>query len=269
MFAPNWLDMSNWGGPLTDVEAQAMKAAGIGGICVGTGPGNYGLHSSQQLTAAKAASMWGEAYHYLEYADPTTMVAREPRQWIRDGIDALHGQNPVRGWLNIEQPLQWGTLDDRINFIDLAFEVADAFYPSVGICTGAWYWNDPKYMAGSTHYASRSLWNAWYDNDPVIDGLPYGGMTVASVAVEQFAGTQDFLGQSVDLNWCYTVPVGVGGVAPKPTDPLQRMQQQLDEINAALVGRLQLMRIASGTDSTDYESMQRLLALAKTAGLAV
>ena len=51
----------------------------------------------------------------------------------------------------------------------------------------------------STQFVGLPLWNAYYDGDPDEDGLPYGGWEHS--AIEQYQGTTDLCGQSVDLNF--------------------------------------------------------------------
>lgn len=70
-----------------------------------------------------------------------------------------------------------------------------------GIYSGRWFWFDPRYMANTTVFSKRQLWDANYDGDPhVLTGFnPYGGWVAP--ALKQFRGTTTIAGiGGVDLD---------------------------------------------------------------------
>ena len=68
------------------------------------------------------------------------------------------------------------------------------------IYTARWAWF--KYMADTSLFNGRPLWNAFYDNDPDIDfaHYPYGGWELGKLAGEQYTGTMQVDGYGFDFN---------------------------------------------------------------------
>ncbi len=199
----NCVDMSRWGGELTPEEAAAMKTAGISTVIIASGPGGYGLMARQQGEAAVAAGLRLEAYTYLEFES-------DPEWWVREALARLDGLSVARWWLDVEDTehgRSW-TPEQRIAYVQRALDAFAAAGVFAHVYSGGWYWR--PYMGNTDVFArqGRKLWNAWYDGDPDIDGLPYGGWTAAEVAIEQFEGTSLVCGQSVDKNWLYFTEEG-------------------------------------------------------------
>jgi hypothetical protein len=175
-----------------------MKAAGIGTVIVASGPGNYGLFARQQAEAALAAGLRLEAYTFLEFAS-------DPEWWVRQALARLDGLPVARWWLDVEDTdhgKSW-TPAQRIAYVQGALDAFTAAGTFAHVYSGGWFWR--PYMGNTDVFArqGRKLWNSWYDGDPDVDGLPYGGWTAADVAIEQFEGTSLVCGQSVDKNWLY------------------------------------------------------------------
>jgi len=199
----NCVDMSRWGGDLTADEAAAMKSEGITTIIVASGPGGYGLMARQQAEAALAAGLRLEAYTFLEFES-------DPERWIREALARLEGLPVARWWLDVEDTehgRDW-TPEQRIAYVQRALAALAAGGVFAHVYSGGWYWR--AYMGDTEVFArqGRKLWNSWYDGDPDVDGLPYGGWTAADVAIEQFEGTSLVCGQSVDKNWVYFTEEG-------------------------------------------------------------
>jgi len=199
----NCVDMSRWGGALTAEEAAAMKAAGIATVIVASGPGGYGLMARQQGESAVAAGLRLEAYTYLE-------LESDPERWAAEALGRLDGVPVARWWLDVEDTghgRAW-TPAQRIAYVQRALDAFGADGVFAHIYSGGWYWR--PYMGNTDVFArqGRKLWNAWYDGDRDINGLPYGGWTAADVAIEQFEGTSLVCGQSVDKNWVYFIEEG-------------------------------------------------------------
>lgn len=218
----NAVDMSRWGGELTPSEAACMASQGIHTVIVATGPGGYGLQALQQAEAASAAGMRVEAYVFLEFES-------EPEWWIREALRRLEGFPVARWWLDIEDTEHGRDWDvaDRMEYAKRALIAFQDFGIFAHIYTGGWYWR--PYMGNTTAFAEqgRLLWNSYYDSDPDVDGLPYGGWTRETVAIEQFQGTTDLCGQSVDLNAMYIDPA---------TEEADMADPRLDEVITALGG---------------------------------
>lgn len=199
----NCVDMSRWGGDLTAEEAAAMKAEGIATVIVASGPGGYGQMARQQAEAALAAGLRLEAYTYLEFESG-------PEWWVREALARLNALPVARWWLDVEDTEHghsW-TPEQRIAYVQRALDAFTAAGVFAHIYSGGWYWR--PYLGNTEVFArqGRKLWNAWYDGDPDVDGLPYGGWTAADVAIEQFEGTSLVCGQSVDKNWLYFMEEG-------------------------------------------------------------
>lgn len=183
--------MSRWGGELTDQEAQDMIAQGIELIIVGTGhPNGAGTYARQQAeTWLRNGGKHLDAYIYL-------YMAWEADQQVAQGLGTLQGL-PVRmWWLDAEDVESQGlTPEQRVAFLHDCLDNMGGL--NVGIYTGRWWW--VPNMADSTEFSHLPLWNSWYDGDPDTDGVPYGGWTDS--LIEQYEGTTNICGQSVDLNY--------------------------------------------------------------------
>jgi hypothetical protein len=199
----NCVDMSRWGGELTAEEAAAMKAEGIATVIVASGPGGYGLMARQQAETAAAAGLRLEAYTFLEFES-------DPQWWVREALTRLDGLPVARWWLDVEDTghgRSW-TPAQRVAYARRALDAFTAAGAFAHVNSGRWFWR--PYMGDTDVLArqGRKLWNSWYDGDPDVDGLPYGGWTAADVAIEQFEGTSLVCGQSVDKNWLYFTEEG-------------------------------------------------------------
>lgn len=261
MVATNAVDMSKHGGPLTDQEAECMKAAGIKTIIVASGPGGYSLHAKQQAEMALSKDLGLEVYGYIE-------LAYDPVQWADDVIDRVGVpiDKVERWWADMEddrRATNW-TPQQRAAYWQQSVDRMDARTNRVtGVYSGRWYWN--KRMQGITQFADqgRLLWNSWYDGDPDIDGVPYGGWIPQMVAIEQFSGTTMVCGQSVDRNHIYLFP---GGPPITENDLEARtaaLERQMDLFNEAVTWRDDLRRVAAGP----YAEMQRAHVALNAAGL--
>lgn len=123
--------------------------------------------------------------------------------------EALATGVPIRRvWLDVEDvdPSQaaW-TPSQRVNMVRQWLTECDA-YPArlaSGIYTGRWYWASQKYMANSTSFSDRLLWDSNYDyvDNVNYNFTSYGGWTLADLAIKQYAGTSTLAGVGgVDLN---------------------------------------------------------------------
>ncbi len=180
-----------------------MKAADIATVIVACGPGGYGLMARQQAEAAVAAGLRLEAYTFLEFES-------DPEWWVHEALGRLDGLYVARWWLDVEDTEHGRTWTpaQRVAYVQRALDAFAAAGVFAHVYSGAWFWRPS--MADTDAFArqGRKLWNSWYDGDPNVDGLPYGGWTAADVAIEQFEGTSLVCGQSVDKNRLYFTEKG-------------------------------------------------------------
>lgn len=198
----NAVDMSRWGGEFTLEEASAMKAIGITHVIVGDGhPQGAGLWARQQAEMALSQGMTVDGYIYLYFkADASDQC--------RQALNTLSGL-PIRMWWLDAEDTESNDLSpmERLIFLDKCLDTLKKDQPTfkVGIYTGRWWWI--PMVANSDRFSLYPLWNSYYDGNPDDSGLPYGGWT--SSAIEQYEGTTNICGQSVDLNYAKNFEVDV------------------------------------------------------------
>lgn len=179
------VDMSKWGGPLTDAEARCFKDSGWQRVVVGISEVPL---ARQQLTTARAAGLETHGYVYVYW--PT--AAYFPEFAINncgDLIDFL--------WIDVEQETELSPAA-VVHLIHQCVAVCEAKRMPCGIYTSLSKWQ--TLTGNSQEFKDLPLWNAFYDDDPDMDFArnPYGGWTHASM--EQYGNTQSVCGQSVDVN---------------------------------------------------------------------
>ena len=137
---------------------------------------------------------FGSPYGELRDIDWAVQLAHEfgvRRVWVDCEKDA------------IEVPFsdaRTATPEQRVDAIWRAVAFIEDAGLSAGIYSGSWWW-DPN-TGRCTEFAHLPLWNSYYDGDPDIDGLPYGGWTTA--AVEQYSSTVPICGRATrDVNRIY------------------------------------------------------------------
>ena len=219
------VDMSNHGGEWTAEEVERAKAAGVRAAIIGAGPGSYGKWTQQQGRAAWAGGLEVMVYGFQEL-DTERRWNLTPEQWADAIVESAKGL-PVRVWvLDAEDPTNgkdW-SVEKRVEaYLRCARRLDELTGRRAEIYTGRWYLDG---YLGGTHALSvggRKLHNSWYDLEPDIDGLPYGGWTAADVFMEQFTGTTELGGQSVDLNWCYFIPGEEDEMAGEATELLLKV----------------------------------------------
>lgn len=204
--ALNCVDMSRWGGEFTLAEAEAMRALGVHTNIPGSGPGGYGQWTRQQAGMTLTAGLRLEGYGFVEWGDCSRERARSWAEQCGDSFGP-HLDRVLRFWADFEEVPVPRPRERAWDFIDFFFEAVDAIFPEVGFYGARWF--HVGHLGNPTRWSARQLWNAWYDGDPDIDGLPYGGWTRDQVAIEQYQGTTLVAGHSVDLNHMYIAPRGV------------------------------------------------------------
>lgn len=200
----NAVDMSTYSGELTEVEAGCMASNGIELMIAGTGHLNsLGRWTSQQAGVALDAGMTLDGYRWLNLSEPV----------VPQMVNAFSSMGPhigqVRMWWIDCEDTTLGAMGpaEVIDAIGDAVEYCEQQGVRHGIYTGGWWWRP---QAGdSDAFSHLPLWNAYYDGDPDEDGLPYGGWEHS--AIEQYQGTTDVCGQSVDKNYAKNLTPPVTG----------------------------------------------------------
>lgn len=190
----NAVDMSTYGQEFTAAEAQCMVAQGIKLMIAGSGhPSSLGRWTEQQAGAALDAGMIIDGYRWLNLNEPIRP------QMVNAFASMGEHHGAVRmWWIDCEDTSMPGmTTDDVVVAIREAVKYCEAQAVRHGIYTGSWWWVPQTGNSGA--FSHLPLWNAYYDGDPDEDGLPYGGWEHS--AIEQYQGTTDLCGQSVDLNY--------------------------------------------------------------------
>lgn len=197
------IDLSNYSGAVSAEQAQALKDVGIVLAivqAVSPPPGYPTGVTRQQVQACTAAGIVVDAYIWLWFdlnaADIQAKLA------LLDGL-------PVRRlWLDVEdqaaekydQATTEAKVRGALGLCDDWLGTAAADW-STGIYTGGWFWRDPRYMANTTTFKDRDLWDSNYDGvaDATVGFAFYGGW--GYVAIKQFHGTTTLAGvPNVDLN---------------------------------------------------------------------
>jgi hypothetical protein len=190
----------------------------------------FGPHARQQLTTGTEVGMIPEGYHYNYLGRPQSFQ-------INAAVTAI-GDLVRRFWLDIEDvdPVSLGNVPTQKNKVDSANRAIEEFdkrgwslgRSNFGLYTGAWWINQhlPTIQIPAL-WTRHPLWNGSnYDNDPDIDLVPRG-WTEAQILIEQFQGTTDVCGQSVDKNYWIMSRDPLHTEDGEPMTPEER--QQLDD----------------------------------------
>ena len=191
---PNLVNMSHWGGPFTDAEAQAQKALGIRGGSPGCGPGSYGALYRQQADTMIRNGMTVIPYHYIEHG-------RGIAGWFEAGV--IQWKNDPVVWVSIDvedrrsgQAVGWQKVREEIQF---CIDRCKRLGKKPMIYTARHVWNELTNHWTGPADQGVPLWDADYDDDPDLGGfIPYGGWT--SRIGKQIADTDTIGGQSAQYN---------------------------------------------------------------------
>lgn len=215
MPTPNLVNMSHWGGPFTDDEAQAQKALGIRGTSPGCGPGSYGMLYRQQADTTVRNGMTLIPYHYIEHG-------RGIGGWLEAGV--IQWKNDPVEWVSIDiedrrsgQAVGWQKVREEIQFcINRLLNIQK----KPMIYTARHVWNElTNYWTGPASQGVP-LWDADYDDDPDLDGfLPYGGWLTR--IGKQIADTDTIGGQSAQYNLFAELVFGGAGEEEMTPDQLE------------------------------------------------
>lgn len=195
------VDVSNYSSALTPEALAAWKADGVELVLVQAIDPPAGFPAGKtrdQVQACLDAGLVVDAYIYLWFDADVGDIQRKLA--LLDGL-------PIRRlWLDVEDEsaarYDWAACEAKVRD---ALNACDSFAVTgidrTGIYTGGWFWRSDQYMANTTTFADRELWDSNYA-DGIADTAafkPYGGWQ--SCAIKQWQGTSDYLGVSgVDLN---------------------------------------------------------------------
>lgn len=200
------VDVSNYTRGFTSAAADVWQAQNDVGLVIvqSLDAARFPLTLTRQhLRAAELAELAVDLYVYPFFANGAADASERLSGALGSGV-------PVRRvWLDVEDvdPSQaaW-TPQQRVEMLKRWLAACDDFPARVkpaGIYTGRWYWASSKYMANSTVFADRPLWDSNYDGVDVADYgfVPYGGWVLSDLAIKQYRGTSNLAGvEQVDLN---------------------------------------------------------------------
>lgn len=229
------VDISNYTDPLTPGALAAWQANDYGLVIVQAVAPPLGYPAGQTRTQVQAclnAGLTVDAYIWL---------------WFDLDIEDIHhklalldGQPIRRLWLDVEDQAaskyDTPTCNAKVQAaLDLCGTYPVTGGKPTGIYTGRWFWVNPNFMANTTVFSDRDLWDSDYNGIETTDGfVPYGGWQAR--AIKQYAGTSTLAGiGGVDLNVLSTQEAAD---LAQPTVDDAAWQARKDEI-VGLAGELQ------------------------------
>jgi hypothetical protein len=183
------VDMSNYTDPLTAATIQQLKDAGVGHViiqAVDPPPGYPAGRTRAQIQACIDAGLTVDAYIWMWFDLDTADIQR--KLGLLDGL-AVH-----QLWLDVEdtaaikydQPTTEAKVTDALAACDGFTTLSGA---KTGVYSGRWFWVDRRYMANTSCFADRELWDANYDDvaDAALGFTTYGGWQ--RCVIKQYRGT--------------------------------------------------------------------------------
>jgi hypothetical protein len=216
------VDMSNYTSELTPTALEGLRSAGVGHViiqAIDPPPGYPVGRTRAQVQACIDAGLTVDAYVWLWFDLDIADVRRKLR--LLDGLSIR------QLWLDVEDTAAV-KYDQPTTEAKIAEALAECdAYPTLsrertGVYSGRWFWADRRYVANSTTFSDRELWDANYDDvaDAALGFAPYGGWQ--RVAIKQYRGTSVLAGiGGLDLNVLSVEKVGdifPPEPAPAPTN---------------------------------------------------
>lgn len=209
-------DLSNYTSPLTADALAKWKSDGVDLVIVQAIDPPIGYPAGRtrdQIQACSAAGLDVDAYVWLWFGLDVADIRRK--------LSLLDGLTIRKLWLDVEDTAAVKYDDATCQAkVSAALAACDAYATTsatpTGIYTGRWFWTDQRYMANTTAFADRELWDAAYDGQQTTDGfVSYGGWQ--SRALHQYAGTSTLEGiGDVDLD-VLSADVEAAVLAPRET----------------------------------------------------
>lgn len=164
------VDISNWQGPVQTETARCLaEQVKIVVVRLSLESPYHVAVANQQIRTCQAAGLQVHGYLWMY---PTW----EPGKTVKDAMREYGIYNLPWVWIDAEEDKE--IANPQVNGAWLRAALADlkAWGVRAGIYTGAWWWNDPRFMAGSTEFKEVPLWYAEYDGNPdLFRWTPFGG----------------------------------------------------------------------------------------------
>jgi len=264
-------DLSNY--DFDSFSAKAFYAAGVRRAIVGSQQPSL---SGQMVDALRSEGIEIIGSYDLPYfgSDDTTQPQAErlatfcqqyriPMAWTDAEIDA--NQTNVPQWKDIPTPSVAQRQDEFRRFVARVKGVVQ----TVGVYTNGAWWN--PHMGSSTEWSELPLWLATYG----VNGAPtapipevaFGGWTKPTM--HQYTSAYVINGRGRDMSYLFEGTAEEEQVTQEEFNAMlaaSPLAQQVAELNAALVQRLNLIRVAAGTDEQGYANEQAAYAAVKEKG---
>ena len=182
------IDISKYQGSVDQATWRALKKSGQEVAVVGSWHGRDGNpHCEENLLRAAAQGMKIATYTVLNGSQPGNAAVSQGKSFCGNVWSDLR-------FVAIDCELD-GITETHIRQAEAAI-IAEGQTPI--IYTAYWWWHD--HFGNPNSFSHLPLWNAYYDQQPDIDfqKLPYGGWQ--DVVIEQYAGSVQLEGVTVDRN---------------------------------------------------------------------
>jgi hypothetical protein len=256
-------DVSNYTDELTPEVLAKWKTEGVELVIIQAvdPPIGYPVGKTRtQIQQCLDAGLAVDAYIYLWFDAAIADVQKK--------LALLNGFPIRQVWLDVED-----TAAARYNQATTEARVAEAlgecdrfpttFRRPTGIYSGPWFWTDARYMANTTAFSERVLWDSDYDGVPDTEAgwTPYGGWL--SRAIKQYAGSQP---DGTDLNvLCAEEAAALeGGDTPVSDDPAW-VAKKADVV--AKAGELQTVADQLAAEANRKNGPRRAQVLALASGV--
>ncbi len=220
---PHGLDISNWQGELSPERARCV-ASGQSLIVVRASLERARLVeiARQQIAALKP--------HVLIHGYIWMYPSWDPVKTVDDALREYGPFDLPWYWIDAEETEDVGGPARNTQWLRAALDRLEAHERKAGIYTGAWWWNDPRHMGGSTEFRETPLWYAEYDNVPdLFHWTPFGGWL--NPGGKQYNSTEPLCGiAAVDRN---VFADWVVQPAPAPVDYAALYRAELEGYLAA------------------------------------
>ena len=183
------IDVSVWQGSILEGSWKALWDAGQRVAVVGSAHPRPNTYAHDNLERAKRQGFTLATYAVVYAGVPSAQTIATAKQMCGSFWSELAFVG-----VDCETP---DITEAQIHGMVTAIE-AEGLRPV--IYTARWWWRD--HFGDSQAFKHLPLWNAYYDSDPDIDfpSTAYGGWTLEKVIGEQYAGSVNLAGVTVDRN---------------------------------------------------------------------
>jgi GH25 family lysozyme M1 (1,4-beta-N-acetylmuramidase) len=183
------IDISIYQGEVPYAKWAELYSLGQRVACVGSWHGlNGNPYAEGNLERADAAG--------FSIATYVALNAGDGRRAVTEGQNHCGRMWDKVGWVGVDCEIDGITsriITDAVNTV-LSYGKRPVIY------TARWWWKG--HFGNSQDFKHLPLWNAFYDQDPDIDfaTASYGGWTLDKVMGEQYTGSTELAGITVDKN---------------------------------------------------------------------